>query len=197
MNNPGLSRLLPILHLLACSARREKFDSAFFERYIIIMTISTNENIRAVIEESATLIVETIPRVMATLRADLRHATPEEISVPHFRALAFLEQTPGASVCAVARHLGFSVSNVSKLLYALAERGFVAHTASRDDRRRSALSLTAHGAAMLHAARRIATERLVTQLAEKVDSVDDLAGISAAMRCLSTALGLNAQVRDC
>lgn len=154
------------------------------------MTISTHDNIRAAIAESATLIVETIPRVMQALRADLHHAVPGELTVPHFRAMTFLEQTPGASVCAVAEHLGLSVSNVSKLLYVLAERGFVAHTASCEDRRRVALSLTAQGAAMIQAARRIATERLVTQLAEHVISPEELAGISAAMRCLQRMLPL-------
>ncbi len=134
------------------------------------------------------MIVETIPRISQMMRADLRRAAPEGLTLPHFRALLFLELRPGASVCAVAEHLGLSVSNVSKLLYALAERGLVTHAASHKDRRRVALSLTESGAAMAQTARRIATERLIRLLSEQQVSPGELAGISAAMRSLQRVL---------
>lgn len=159
-------------------------------QYTVIMTISTHDNIKAAVTESASLIVETIPRVTQLLRAELLQAGPEGLglSMPHFRALIFLERTPGASVGAVAEYLGLSVSNVSKLLYALAERGFVAHTASREDRRRVILLLTEQGAAMVLAARRLAVERLVAQMEERAVSAEELADIAAAMRCLQRIL---------
>ena len=62
------------------------------------MTISTHDNIRAAIAESATLIVETVPRVDAGAS---RGFAPCGAGGAHHAAFSrndFLEQTPGASV---------------------------------------------------------------------------------------------------
>ncbi len=132
------------------------------------------------------LIVETIPRLMTALRAELRHGSLGELSMPQFRALGYLKQSPGASVCAVAEHLGLSVSNVSKLLFALAERGMVEHASVAKDRRRVSLLLTAQGSAVLEAALYVASQRLVELLRDATP--EELTIITAAMRSLQRLL---------
>ena len=146
------------------------------------MKISTDENKLMAITESANLIVDTIPRLMALLRADLRQAAPDKLTVPQFRSLAYIYRNPDASVCAVAEYIDLSVSNVSKMLYALIERGYILYTTAPDDRRRVELTLTAQGIDTLNSIRQVAVGHAALLLSNL--SAEELSDISTAMRCL-------------
>ncbi|MEI6518669.1 MAG: MarR family transcriptional regulator [bacterium] len=150
------------------------------------MKISTDENKSAAIKESANLIVDTIPRVMALMRADLRKAAPDKLTVPQFRSLAYLFHNPEASVCSVAEYLDLSVSNVSKMLYALMERGYISYTTAPEDRRRVELQLTEQGVDILNTIRQVAIDHASLLLSES--SIIELSEISAAMRSLQKIL---------
>jgi DNA-binding MarR family transcriptional regulator len=71
------------------------------------------------------------------------------LSVPQFRALAFVGRRPRSSLSDVAQHVGTSLPSMSKLIDGLVTRGMVERVPEVDDRRRVALSLTSGGRALL------------------------------------------------
>ena len=123
------------------------------------------ESFRPTPETCAALLVETVPLVMATLRAELRRCQPADLSVPQLRALACISRHAGLSMSAVTEHLGLSLSATSKLVQAMVERGYVTHTVCPADRRRAQLALTAAGQSRMEAARREIQARLTETLA--------------------------------
>jgi DNA-binding MarR family transcriptional regulator len=73
------------------------------------------------------------------------------LSVPQFRALAFVGRRPRSSLSDVAQHVGTSLPSMSKLIDGLVARGMVERMPEADDRRRVALSLTRSGRRLLDA----------------------------------------------
>ncbi len=102
-------------------------------------------------QDCAELLLTAVPEVMSRIRREMRARRPEELSVPQFRALIFLNRHPGASVSAIAEHLGLALSSTSHLIDGLAKRAYLARETAADDRRRALVSLTAYGQALLDA----------------------------------------------
>lgn len=105
-------------------------------------------------EDCARNILDTIPLVMREIRAQMRSHRGLDLSVPQFRALAFIRREPESSLSQVAQHVGTALPSMSKLVDGLVERGLVERRPSVADRRRVALSLTPGGTSLLEAARR-------------------------------------------
>jgi DNA-binding MarR family transcriptional regulator len=82
---------------------------------------------------------------MQFLRAQMRSRRGADLSVPQFRALAFVGRRPGSSLSDVAQHVGTSLPSMSKLVDGLVGRGLVERAAEADDRRRVAITLTQEG----------------------------------------------------
>jgi DNA-binding MarR family transcriptional regulator len=122
----------------------------------------------------ARAMLDVVPLVMRTVRVEMRKHRAADVSVPQFRTLAFLNRQPGASLSAVAEHIGLSLPAMSTLVDGLVERKLVARNPAASDRRRITLTLTDQGQATLAAAN-AATE---AHLAER------LAGLSAGDRQL-------------
>ncbi len=99
-------------------------------------------------EEVALEILETVPLVMRTMRAEMRRHRQADLSVPQFRTLAFLNRQPGASLNNLAEHLGLTPASTSKLVDGLVERHLVERQLSSEDRRRITLTLTSAGFAV-------------------------------------------------
>lgn len=144
--------------------------------------LDNETNLLALDQEIAALVMETIPQVMRYFRAELRRQGSEELSVPHFRTLFFLNSHEGASLSDVADHLGITLPSASKLMDTIVRHGYVERTVSSSDRRRSALVLTTLGRVTLQQVRRDAMDRLVQRFEEL--SLADRQAIQQAMCCL-------------
>lgn len=74
-------------------------------------------------------LLEVVPVIMRTIRAEMRSHRGADMSVVQFRALLFLNRNPGTSLSAVAEHLDLTLPTVSKMI-----DGMVAnHLVTRED----------------------------------------------------------------
>jgi len=105
---------------------------------------------RATPGECARAVLETAPLIMQSLRTQMRNLRGA-LSVPQFRALAFVGRRPRSSLSDVAQHVGTSLPSMSKLIDGLVTRGLIERGPEADDRRRVALSLTRDGRRLLAA----------------------------------------------
>lgn len=115
--------------------------------------------------ECAAALLDVVPQVMRVVRAEIRSHRGGELSVPQFRALAYLDRHPGSPLLAVAAHIGLTPPSMSKLIDWLIARRLVSRQTSDTDRRRVTLSLTPQGKSTLDRARRHTRVRLAEALA--------------------------------
>jgi len=125
------------------------------------MTLLEDETI----ESCASLVADTVPLVMQTIRAEMRRHRGSDLSVPQFRTLTFLRRCPGASLSAVAEHVGLTPPSTSKMIDRLEKQGLLARYKKPGDRRRIALKLTPQGLSTLDTAASATRQRLAEQLA--------------------------------
>src|SRR5258708_7167182 len=115
-------------------------------------------------DDCAREVLDMVPLVMRVLRAEMRSHRGPELTVPHFRVLAYLGNNEGASLSEVAEYVGLRLPSMSTLVDGLVTRGLVSRVPSATDRRRVALCLTSRGRATRNAARRATQARLVKKL---------------------------------
>lgn len=126
-------------------------------------------------------LIEVIPMVMQTLRAEVRRCREPDLSVLQIRVLAFLNRHPGSPLSAVADHVGLTLPSMSSQVSGLVGRDLIHRSVSAQDRRYVTLTLTEQGRAVMEAALR-GTETSITQM---------LSGLGADERgLLMEALGL-------
>ncbi len=113
----------------------------------------------------ARAILDVVPLVMRTLRTEMRQYRATDLTVPQFRTLGFLGRQPGASLSALAEHIGLTLPAVSTLVDGLVERKLVTRSRPPDDRRRITLTLTDQGQATLEVTHAAAEARLADRLA--------------------------------
>ena len=114
--------------------------------------------------QCAVLLLDVVPLVMRTIRAEMRSHRGAGLSLPQFRTLVFLRRNAGASLSAVAEHVGLTPPSASKMLDGLIARNLASRRESLADRRRVTLALTAQGRAALKKARDRAHVRLAEML---------------------------------
>ncbi len=137
--------------------------------------------------ECAGGLLEVVPLVMRALRAEVRGQRAPELSLPQFRALAFIGRNEGAMLSDVAGFLALTLPAASKLVDGLVGLRFVIRRQDRTDRRRVSLALSAMG--------RTKYEQMQTQarawLSEKVEglSVTQRRHLAAATDILRTLFG--------
>jgi DNA-binding MarR family transcriptional regulator len=127
-------------------------------------------------------VLDTVPLIMRTIRAEMRsHRTPD-LTVPQFRTLGFINRRPGVSLSDAAEHIGLTLPAMSKIVDGLVTRQLVIRQTHPEDRRRVTLSLTASGRAILQAA----LETTYACLAEVLQKLSETqrAAIVDAMRML-------------
>jgi DNA-binding MarR family transcriptional regulator len=132
-------------------------------------------------EECAGLLMEVVPLVMRSIRAEMRRHRAD-LSVAQFRTLAFLRVREGASLSQVAEHLGLMLPSASKMVDGLVARELVTREDSPADRRYVALALTELGRSTLKAARG-ATQRELARMLRSLPS-DDRPALVRAMEAL-------------
>jgi len=111
-------------------------------------------------------VLETVPLLMRVIRAEMRRHRGPGLSVPQFRALAFLGRQGGPSLSEVAEHIGLTLPAMSQSIDGLVARGLVARRVSTADRRRITLTLTAAGRSVLAVARRSTQAGLAARLVD-------------------------------
>ena len=117
--------------------------------------------------QCAALLLDVVPLVMRTIRAEMRSHRGAGLSLPQFRTLFFLRRNAGASLSAVAEHVGLTPPSASKMLDGLIARNLASRQESLTDRRRVTLALTAQGRAALKKAR----DRAQVHLAEMLSTL--------------------------
>ena len=134
------------------------------------------------LDQCAREVLETVPLVMRTVRAEMRRHRAADLSVPQFRTLNFLNRQAGASLSQVAEHIGLTLPSMSLLVDGLVERKLISRNTHDTDRRRITLTLTARGQSVLEAAHGATQAALAEKLAAL--SAQDRTLVVQAMRAL-------------
>ncbi len=114
-------------------------------------------------------ILDVVPAVMRTIRAELRRHRVADLSVPQFRTLAFIDRQTDASLSDLAEHIGLTLPSMSKIVDGLVMRKLVTRQTHPVDRRRMTLALTARGQTALQASRAATRACLAEDLAALSD----------------------------
>ncbi|MEI7833941.1 MAG: MarR family transcriptional regulator [bacterium] len=144
--------------------------------------LDKESNNREVIEECSALVMETIPRLMRTIRWEVKSQRPIDLSASQFRTLRFLKHHPGTSLSQLAENVDVSMPSMSKAVDILVVQGLVNRESAVDDRRRILLTLTIEGEEMLQEMR----TAMRACLAERLNSlnVNELTQIIEGMQIL-------------
>ncbi len=134
------------------------------------------------LDECAHQLLDTAPQVMRFIRGEMRSHRGHDLSVPQFRALAFINRHPEVSLSHLAEHLGLTLPSTSKLVDGLVNQKVITRRESKEDRRRLTLALTKNGEDILHSARTATQNHLKDMLCNL--SVDELSTIIRAMNLL-------------
>ena len=116
-------------------------------------------------EDCAHELLDSVPPVMRVIRNEMRRQSKPELSVPQFRVLSYLNRNPGASLSAVADHIGLTRPAMSILVDGLVNRKLVTRETDPNDRRRLTLALTRAGLTRYAEARQRTQAQLATRLA--------------------------------
>jgi DNA-binding MarR family transcriptional regulator len=95
-------------------------------------------------EECAKQIMETVPFVMRSIRAEMRSAAQGLFTVPQFRILNRLSKAPHTNRD-LAEWMGVTPPTMSRMIDTLVRRGFIEKTPDPTDLRSQSLSVTALG----------------------------------------------------
>jgi DNA-binding MarR family transcriptional regulator len=120
------------------------------------------------LEESARKLLGVVPIIMQDIRSEMRRRRSLDLTVPQFRALAFVNRNEGSSLWEVAHHMGLTPPSTSRLVDGLITRGLMARNDHPTDRRRVRLTVTGPGLAVLEAS----TQGTLSYLADKLSGVD-------------------------
>lgn len=107
--------------------------------------------------------MEVIPKLMQTLRGEMRRSRGESLSVPQFRVLAAISR----GLChnkEIGDLLGVSEAAISRMLDILVSNKLIKKGSNKVDRRQTILSLTANGEKFFHKTKMEAKIRLKTRL---------------------------------
>jgi DNA-binding MarR family transcriptional regulator len=109
-------------------------------------------------------LLDALPPLMRVVRKYMRSHRAHGLSVPQFRAMAFLRTTPAAKLSAVAEFLGASMSTTSRIVSGLVNKGLVRRDERCADRRCVDLALTPRGVSVTDKARRATQSQLAREL---------------------------------
>jgi MarR family transcriptional regulator for hemolysin len=134
-------------------------------------------------QEAANELLEVVPVIMKEIKSQMRSRRTPDLTVPQFRALAFVDRNNGASLSAVANHMGLTLPSTSKLVDVLMERRLLTREDNPIDRRRVKLCVTSRGSSILENSRRGTLEYLSKKLSTvSSDDRQTIAEGTAALR---------------
>jgi DNA-binding MarR family transcriptional regulator len=120
---------------------------------------------RASSDDVAFEVLEVVPLIMRVIRAEMREHRAAGLSVPQFRALAYLNRYAGASLSELGDYIGLTLPSMSKLVDGLVGRRLVTREPHAADRRRVTLELTGRGHTTLESAYASTQAHLAARLA--------------------------------
>jgi DNA-binding MarR family transcriptional regulator len=128
-------------------------------------------------------LLEVVPLIMRAMRAEVRSRRVPELSMPQFRALAFIGRNEGSALSDAAAFLGLGLPSASKLVDGLVEARLVTRETAPGDRRRVQLGLSPAG----HAKYKVLVRQAQNFLAAKVAHFSEhqcrqLSDVLAALR---------------
>ncbi len=135
-----------------------------------------------IVQDTSQQVLDVVPLVMRTIRAKLRERRAADISVPQFRAMAYINRHEGASLSDLSTHIGLTLPSMSKLIDGLVSRKLISRTNDSQDRRRVCLALTPQGHEELKAAYSHTQEYLAEKMSRLAE--EDIKAISRAMQVL-------------
>ena len=138
-------------------------------------------------EACAALLLDVVPLVMHTIRSYMREARATDLTVPQFRALAFLNTHPGATLSGVAEHVGLTLPAASRMIDGLVTRNYAERQPSAANRRCIELRLSSDGQQMLEFTKQRTQQALSDLLAPLAPP--ERATVTAALETLKLAFG--------
>ena len=138
-------------------------------------------------DDAARAVIDVVPQVMQTLRAEMRRRRGPEISVLQLRALAFLRRNPGATLSRLAEHVGLTLPSMSSQVSGLVARNLIDRSTSAEDRRYVTLTLTEQGRSLMETARQGTQDSLAMQIADLAP--EERAKVVDAMHLLARVFG--------
>ena len=115
-------------------------------------------------------LIEIIPTVMRTIRAEMRGVALPELSMAQFRILSKLDREAQSNK-QLAEWVGVSTAAMSRTIENLVARGYVQRKPGLDDRREVVLCLTNQGKKKYETIKEVAKVKLTPRL-EKVSASD-------------------------
>jgi len=109
-------------------------------------------------------LLEVVPLIFRTIRAEMRQRRGADLSIPQFRSLIFLSRQPRAALNELAEYLGLTAPTTCKLVDDMAARELLTRAPSTLDRRKIELEITPRGVQLLAAARQGTLEQLSSLL---------------------------------
>ena len=94
-------------------------------------------------ETVARELLDVVPVIMRTIRTEMRRHRANDVTVPLFRSLMFIEGHPGVSLLSLAGHLGLTSPSACKIVDGLVAHSMVERQHSDTDRRKITLEFTA------------------------------------------------------
>ena len=148
----------------------------------------------ATTRDCANELLEVIPLMMRVIRAQVRSHSSPELSMPQFRALAFLGRNERAMLGDVGNFLALSLPAASKLIDGLVAAGFATRETDPADRRKVVLALAPAGQAKYA----VAVKEAAAFLAERVSRLTDVERdrLAHAMRSLRTIFDAPSETRN-
>jgi DNA-binding MarR family transcriptional regulator len=134
------------------------------------------------LDNCARELMDTAPKIMQSIRVEMRRGHGSDLSIPQFRTLGFIQRNPKSALSDLADHLGLTLPSVSKLVDGLVKQELVSRHEAENDRRCIALILTPQGEAIVNSARMNALANLTGTLS--CLSGDELETIQRAMKLL-------------
>lgn len=134
------------------------------------------------LELCAQKLMDTTPKIMQSIRAEMRSGHGTDLTIPQFRTLRFIQRNPDSSLSSLADHLGLTLPSVSKLVDGLVKQELINRQDATTDRRKITLVLTHNGESIVNAARASAQANIVKNLS--CLSTDELRVVHQAMEFL-------------
>lgn len=122
------------------------------------------------LNECANQVLETTPLIVRSIRHEMRSRRSSDLSVPQFRALAFVHNSLDPSLSDLADHLGLTLASTSKLADGLVKKKLMQRAQSSRDRRRLTLTLTRQGETIYQTSRagtQAHLSKLLSQLSQE------------------------------
>lgn len=96
-------------------------------------------------QELAEMLLEVVPLVMRSIRAEMRAHRNAELSEPQFRVLSYMQLRGKASLSEIAEQMGLTPASMSTMVETMVGRSLLDRRTDTSDRRKVVIETTAIG----------------------------------------------------